>query len=211
MMMRWMLILRVAVPLALSGLMCGNVLANESTCKRVLEIDPQFDSKQCVCDERLKNIKVTLPREMKLVAACEVRWSDGTVVDLGRTVVSLDMLTNGDVPAGEYVLAGERAFSGVVTLEDQPDAADVVFTPSFGTSAAKPYLLGMLAEGFTFPEKDRVRLGVDARLKSHPCSQADIEFKAAGIEVVLGEQPSATALNTEILKLSPYRNCRKAG
>ena len=85
----------------------------------------------------------------------------------------------------------------------------MLFYPKLGTSASELYFLGILAKGFTFPDKDRVRLDVDARLKAQPCSEADIEFKIGGFEVVLGEQPGAVALNTEILKLSPYRKCSR--
>jgi hypothetical protein len=70
MMMRAVLKMRVFASLVLSGFMCGNVLANESTCKRVLEIDPRLAMAQCVCDERLQAFSLQELPEGRLVAGC---------------------------------------------------------------------------------------------------------------------------------------------
>jgi hypothetical protein len=147
---------------------------------------------------------------MKLVAACNLRWGSGKPIDLNKEVVSLDTYTDGQVPEGTYVLAGQQVILGRVVLTDQPDLPDVIFYPSWKRSRTSPLFLEAIAEGITFSDQDRNRLHVDERLQEHECSQAQMKFRLHGLEVVFGEN-EALALGTEILQLSPYRDCPKTG
>jgi hypothetical protein len=202
--------MKISLFLFLGGaaLVCADALAQNEPCKEAGALDDHVSATECVCDQRLQNLKVTLPRGMRLVAACGLRWQPGQPIKLDQGAISLDTLTNGDFPEGLYLLAGERNFSGTVTLASQPDQPDVIFDPLWNTSKNAPAFLAVMAKGITFSEKERARLEVDARLQTHSCSEAKIDFKVRGLEVTVGGSEEETlALGTEILKLSPYRNC----
>jgi hypothetical protein len=89
-------------------------------------LDPSVNPAECVCDQRLGNVEGTLPPGMKLVAACNLRWGSGAPIDLNKEVVSLDTYTDGQVPEGTYVLAGQQVILGRVVLTNQPDLPDVI-------------------------------------------------------------------------------------
>lgn len=192
------------------GLAVRGALAQDASCKRASELDLRVNPVDCVCDERLRNVKGTLPHGMTLIAACNLHWYPGNPVKLDREVASLDTLTRGNIPEGIYVLAGERTFAGKLLLTIEPDNPHVTFyPPAIGLRGSTPFLQ-TIAQGITFEDEARLQLRAPVRLQGHKCSEAQLQFKVRGLEVAFGANV-VIALGADILQVSPYGDCATSG
>ena len=200
--------------LALAALLClglcgRDARAQDAECRKASELDLRVNPIECVCDERLRNVKGTLPAGMTLVAACNLHWYPGNPVNLAKEVANLDTLTRGNIPEGIYVLAGERTFSGKLVLTIEPDTPHVTFYPLAAGLRADTLFLQAIAEGITFEDEARAQLRSQERLRAHKCSEAQLQLKVRGFEVGFGAD-LVVALGADILRVSPYNDCARA-
>jgi hypothetical protein len=188
------------------GLASRAALAQDASCKQARELDLRVNPIECVCDERLKNVKGTLPQGMTLIAACNLHWYPGNPVNLTKEVASLDTVPRGNIPEGIYVLAGERTYAGKLVLTIEPGNPHVIFHLPASAPRGSTLFLQTIAEGITFEDDARARLRAPERLQAHKCSQAQLQFKAQGLEVIFGAD-RVVALGADILQVSPYTDC----
>ncbi len=94
---------------------CSQLLAPFAKQMQLSGSAPQRDD--CVCDKSLRNLKATLPKQMKLVAACGLRWNDGRKVNLSTQKASLDRYTDYYIFHGEIFITGTAKLSGPFTYE----------------------------------------------------------------------------------------------
>ncbi|MFL6604004.1 MAG: hypothetical protein ACJ8R9_22115 [Steroidobacteraceae bacterium] len=157
----------------------------------------------------MKNLKVVLPVGTKLVGACSLRRLNGQRIDLSKGAISLDEYDEqGNLPFGEIFLAGKLEISGTVSVEPGP-AGDVWFVPKWGFSRKRSPFSVEMAEFKFETETENVAFRVDERLRSRECSIATAKIRVRGFRIEIGESDEAGTypLRTEVLEISPYKDC----
>lgn len=118
------------------GLLSSSLLAHASDLCPVLPLQPQYSTdippkEGCSCGSSLKNVVVTLNKNFKIGAVCDLRWS-GTdsdrPIDLKASTTSLDSYTDGNLPFGQILLLGHSTLKGNLTYEPG-NAGDLWFEP----------------------------------------------------------------------------------
>jgi len=174
---------------------------------------PQRDD--CVCDESLRNLDVTLPKQMRLVAACGLRWNDGSKVDLSTQKASLDKythkFTDPFVWQAEIFITGTAKLSGPFTL----DVNDVLDT-EYAILAPVPPLID---KGFRGPLADSLRglYFIDkhtferfhASIPNSRCINANATIEIGGIHVMISEGDGAGAYPNKykVLSMDGFKPC----
>lgn len=166
----------------------------------------------CACQENLKNVKITIPQNMKLVAACDVRSSDSLVqIDLKKTKVDFDKYVDGNYPYGSIFLSGKVILNGTVRYQynDNTNNLDIyVSWPTSGSVFLKEISRLKI-------EDDKVELfGVtDEKLavskEIPPCITAEVTIEFDGLKVLFGGSDEAGTYpqDIKILNITNYQAC----
>jgi hypothetical protein len=188
----------------------SSALAQESRCETAKAYFKAIESSDCTCGVKLRNLKVTLPAGMKLLAACSLRWPNGSSIDLSTDVISMDEYTHGNYPDGELYLAGVRELTGTVVVEEEPSGRDLRFNPEWDFPKNSSVFLRELRRGFSLEERDRTTFRVEDVLKVRTCSIAGARIRIRGLRVLFGSTDEAGTypLSVRIRETTPYRECR---
>ena len=169
----------------------------------------------CVCDKLLRNLQATLPKQMRLVAACGLRWNDGSKVNLSTQKASLDKYTHNFTDSfvwqAEIFITGTAKLSGSFTL----DVNDVLGT-EYATLAPTPPLID---KGFRGPLADELR-GLEfidkhiferfhASLPNSRCINAKATIEISGIHVMIseGDDAGASPNKYKVLSMDGFKPC----
>lgn len=118
------------------GLLSTSLYANASDLCPVLPLQPQYSTdippkEGCSCGSSLKNVVVTLDKNFKIGAVCDLRWvgpDSDQPIDLRGSNTSLDSYTDGYLPFGQFLLMGHSTLTGSLTY-DPGNAGDLWFEP----------------------------------------------------------------------------------
>lgn len=167
-----------------------------------------FAPEECVCGKSLRNLDATLPPQMKIVAACGLRWPLGKMIDLTRQKVSLDRYSDGNLPFGYILLVGKVQLHGQLRYEPG-NAGDFWFTP---TPPLLPRQKAWSAELYTLKfigDDLMAKFRVPANLRNTACTAAKATIAFNSIRVLIGETDEAGAYPIEykVVRMSRFKSC----
>lgn len=191
--------MRVAYIVVMS-LLSTSLFAHASDLCRALPLQPQYSTDVppkagCSCGSSLKNVVLTLNKNFKIGAVCDLRWVGGASnqpIDLRMGTVALDSYTDGNLPFGQILLMGLSTLKGGLTY-NPGNAGDLWFEPEGhpiavpGTAFSSTVGQLKLARPYTPAE-----FHVPKALRNS-CWSAKATISVTNIWVTLGETDEAGA------------------
>lgn len=169
----------------------------------------QEDSSGCVRGKALLNLQATFPHPMKVVEACDLRWSNGKHINLSLQKVSLDQYTDGDMPQGVVLVTGRARLSGQFRYEPG-NSGDAWLTPH--PSLIAPHHKALAAQLSSIKFADVTSMGrfrVPPTLRNSNCFTANMTIEIDGINLIIGETDEAGAypIKFKVVDISGFKKC----
>ena len=163
----------------------------------------------CHCGVELRRIFATLPRGLELTAACLLRKSDGSAVDLQRESISLDKYdSQGNYFDGVFYLSGTLTLSGTVRVEPG-NSGDLWL--DFGAALASGE--SVFARGMRTMkienEENYSKFHVTSKLLQKECSKATTTVVLRGFRIVLEDTDWAGTYpeQIDVRTIGQYKTC----
>ena len=194
--------------LAVSCAFSSQASLASSCAKYADQLGSSFNPQGCVCGNSLRNLEATPPNQLKIAAACNLRWPGGKTIDLTRQKTSLDRYTNGNLPFGHIFLLGEARLHGELRYEPG-NAGDFWFSPRSllvrQEKAWSPELRMLKFIG----EDLMVKFRVPAGFRKIDCFTANATIVVNGLRVLIGETDEAGAYPIEykVTSVTDFKGC----
>ena len=170
-----------------------------------------YDPKHCNCGEQLNNLKVTLPKGLKVLSSCLYDYSrpvSDRRIDLSKETASLNEYKNGEIPEGTIYLSGNLSIDGEIYYEPG-NSGDYFFIPFWNFQARTP--INSLIGDFKFLNND---LPINIKVKDNKvdseCLKASARININGLRVLIGQSDEAGAypFKTKLLNIGKYKPCK---
>ena len=191
------------------------LLAAQPSCKALSKaLSSPAQKIKCYCGPELSNIELTLPKGLRLRAACGLRDFADTPIDLHSQKISLDRFGESDgrptYPEGFIYLSGSILSSGVIGFEPS-QSGDLSFHSSAKNLTATGYFSkGYLSDWKLTPDRDYQQLKISkSKSEKLACWTTKATIRAHDFEIRLfGTDDAGTYPGRiEVLKISPIRKC----
>lgn len=164
---------------------------------------------RCFCGDELDNLGLSLPKGLKVAAACALKDGKGAPIDLERSKVSLDAADKKSTPSGIIYLAGSIALEGQVTV-NPGDTGEMWFeTKPLATSSAfvNNYLTSNIKLG---SDEDYREFNAPRQQVLTPeCFTAPATISATDLEVTLAAngKGGTVARRIDVKKVARFKKC----
>ncbi len=165
---------------------------------------------RCFCGNELDNLRLTLPKGLKVAAACGLADARGAAIDLDSQKLSLDAGDKKTYPSGTIYLSGSVALEGVVTVNPS-EAGDMWFESAPQTSGSE-FVRKHLASNIRLGSAEDYRAfkAPKPEVLTPVCFNAPASISASELEVRLapkGGKSRAVAKRVEVNKVARFKKC----
>lgn len=190
-------------------LLATNLLAQAHACPADVVKSEQNWRAECRCGQTLANTRLTLPEQLRLIAACGLRTQDGGVsVPLSKQI-NMDKYDNqGNWLNGTLYFRGRLRVSGVLRYEPS-DGGDLFLQPDHPLPMSGP--LEPYFRSFVLVPKGKLSdFSVGPSLKRLLCAEAraTVEFDGLTVEVAHGaESEGAYPIGARAVSVGRFSKC----
>lgn len=166
---------------------------------------------KCQCGSILKNLQVTLPKELTLAGVCDLSDSSGRPIDLRKETISLDRYPqDGGWYRGNIFFSGRLELHGTVQAGPAGDSGNMWFRTNLPLLDKSSALSSYFGE-FSLSHNLHGRI-LNSPYKggtSQDCWVANAIVLIDGVAVTMSEQDTngASPVQIKALEVSEYKRC----